>query len=209
METELKDLIEKIKHEGVEEAEKKAETISKKAEEQAEKTIEQAEKEKKEKISEAEKEAERIKANGEAALRQAARDVLLGLRENIIALFDKVIKKEVEDALSPDIVREMILKAAGSVSEGEQVELEAVLSEREKEQIGAVIREKFRETAKKEITLKASPRLEKGFRIGEKDGNFYYDFSDEAISEAFRSLLNPKLSELLEPGHSGGDSDEK
>lgn len=206
METELKDLIEKIKHEGVEEAEKKADTIKKKAEEQAKKTIEQAEKEKKEKISEAGKEADRRKANGEAALRQAARDVLLGLREDIIGLFDKVIKKEVDKALSPDIVREMMLKAAGAISEGEQVELEAILSEKEKQQIESTMKEKFRETVKQGITLKASARLQRGFRIGEKDGNFYYDFSDEAISEAFRSLLNPKLAELLNPEHSKNGS---
>jgi len=52
----------------------------------------------------------------------------------------------------------------------------------------------------KGVTFKISPSVEKGFRIGEKDKNYYYDFTDDALVEALKTYLNPKLLKILDSG---------
>ena len=61
----------------------------------------------------------------------------------------------------------------------------------------------FRELAKEakqSVTIKGSKKLKKGFRIGKKGEESYIDFTDEALAEAFRKYLNPKLVEKLDIG---------
>ena len=200
MAMDLKNIIERIKEEGVDEAQKKAGDIIDKAESQASETIASAEETQKEIIEKAKAKAEKFKASSEEAMRQASRDVLLGLRENIIELFDKVIKRDVAEELSPDVMKEMIIRLVEKFRESGETEVEILLSDKDKSQLEETLLHDLKKEMKKGVELKASSSMEHGFRIGEKDGNSYYDFTDEAIEEAFKSYLNKKLSEILTPG---------
>ena len=95
METELKSLIEKIKKEGVEESEKEANIIIKQAEEKAQKIIASAQEEKKSLLKDAERKIQSLKKNTEKAMKQAARDVLLTLRERVTDFFDRIVKEKI------------------------------------------------------------------------------------------------------------------
>ena len=108
MEVELKNIIDKIKQEGVEEAEKRGAEIVSKAHAEAGALLDGAKKEKEEIIKRAEDDAAKLKKNTEEALRQASRDVVLSLRENILKLFDNIIKRDVAGQLSPDVMKEML-----------------------------------------------------------------------------------------------------
>ena len=54
------------------------------------------------------------------------------------------------------------------------------------------------EDAKKGVTLKVSPDVANGFRIGVKGSDVYYDFSDDAIAAVLKSLINPNLKAILD-----------
>ena len=200
MAMDLKNIIERIKEEGVDEAQKKAGGIIDQAESKAQETIAEAEKKKKDIILKARAEAEKLKANSEEAMRQASRDVLLGLRENIVALFDKVIKRDVAEGLSKEVMEKMIIRLVEKFRESGETEVEVLLSDKDKDLLEETLLNDLKKEMKKGVELKASSSMEHGFRIGEKDGNSYYDFTDEAIEEAFKSHLNKKLSEILTPG---------
>ena len=43
-------------------------------------------------------------------------------------------------------------------------------------------------------------KIDKGFRIGEKDKNSHYDFTDEAIAESLGVFLNSKINDILAGG---------
>lgn len=199
MEMELKGIIEKIKEEGVTEAEKKASQIVSEAEEKAKKTIQDAETQKQAIIGKAQDEVKKLKASSEEAMRQASRNVLLGLRESIIALFDKVIKQEVAENLSPSVIKEMITRLVEKFNESGETDIEILLSKDEKKEIEEVLLKALKGEMEKGVTLKASAGLEHGFRIGVKGTNAYYDFTDEAIEEAFKIYLNKRLAEILTP----------
>ncbi|RKY42144.1 MAG: V-type ATP synthase subunit E [Candidatus Makaraimicrobium thalassicum] len=198
MEMDLKNIIEKIKEEGVGEAEKRAADIISQAEERAKSIIEMAEREKEEIIRKAGEEDKRLRKNGEEAIKQAARDVILGLRGDIIALFDRIVKKEVTEQLSPKVLKDMIARLVENFNKDGDVELEVLLSKKDRTALEHILFAGLKSKMAKGVTLKASPNVEKGFRVGEKGKHSYYDFTDEAIAEAFKSFLGPKITEILE-----------
>ena len=80
METQLKELIDKIQTEGVAEAEQKAGEIENEAKHKAADIIDKAKKEAERVLAEARSEAERMEDTGKATLKQSGRDLILGLR---------------------------------------------------------------------------------------------------------------------------------
>lgn len=200
MEMDLTNVIEKIKQEGVQEAEKKASDIIKEAEAKAKKTIESAERQKQEILKKAREDTDKLRTTGESALQQAARDVVIALRTQIITLLDLVIKKEVSAALSPSVLEEIIVKLITQSMKKGEFDLEILLNEQDKENLRSVLEKSLQKELKKGVTLKASPAIQRGFRIGEKNKNLYYDFTDEAIAETLNLYLNKKVKEIIHLG---------
>ncbi|MFQ5951864.1 MAG: V-type ATP synthase subunit E [Candidatus Omnitrophota bacterium] len=200
MEMDLQNIIDKLKQEGVGEAEKKAEDIIHQAEKKALSIAEEAKGREEEIIRKAEQEAERLRKNGEEAVRQASRDVLLSLREQITGLFDRIVRQEVAGQMSPAVLKEMIVKLASKFEKDETLDVEILLSEKDKKDLEKTLFAALKGEMKKGITLKASPKVEHGFLIGIKGKSSYYDFTDEAIAEAFMAHLNPKITEILTSG---------
>ena len=200
MEMNLNSVIEKIQTDGVNKAEEQASVIIKEAEAKAADIVSSAKQQKDETIKKAEKLANEFKVNGEAAVRQAARDVIIALRAQMEALLDSIIKKEVSAGLTPDVLKEIITKLVTSSIEREDVDLEILLGEKDKHALRETLGALLQGDLKKGVTIKVSPTLKKGFRIGKKGENEYYDFSDDAIAEAFNFYLNKKLREVIDTG---------
>ena len=200
MEMNLNGVIEKIKSEGIGKAEEEAKALIKEAEEKAKKIGEEAKRSKTEIIKKAEEESRKIKETAEASIKQAARDVIISLRSRIEKLFDTVIKKEITGQMKGDLVKEIIVKMVTECAKTGEMDLEILLSEQEKEQTRGALEGLLQEELKKGVVLKVAPKLEKGFRIGKKGTNEYYDFSDEAVAEAFSFYLNKKIREIIDAG---------
>jgi len=56
---------------------------------------------------------------------------------------------------------------------------------------------------KKGLELKSDRNLGAGFRIANKDGSAYYDFSAESVAELLSAYLNPHLAEILKTAAQG------
>ncbi|KJJ84508.1 V-type ATP synthase subunit E [Candidatus Omnitrophus magneticus] len=200
MTIELAGIIEKIKRSGVEEAEKQAGEIIKNAERAAKEIILSAEEKSKNIIAIAQKESARVKETGETAIKQAARDSLIALKTRIIAMFDNIIKQEVATIFNPEILKEIILKMVIQCGKEKNFDLEILLNEQDKASLRGIFENALQKELKQGVTIKTAPSLHKGFRIGEKGTNLYYDFSDEAISETLMFYMNKKIKEILEKG---------
>jgi V/A-type H+-transporting ATPase subunit E len=200
METELNRLIDKIKKEGVERAERDAGDILKQAETKAREIIEDARKKEAEVIEKAETQAQNFMTTSEQSLKQSARDVLLTLRERVTEFFDRIVKKKVSEQLTSDVLKDVIVKAVENFKKEGSLDIEILVSEKEKEKLKKSLLGAFSKEAKEHLTLKGARAIEKGFRIGEKGKDSYVDFTDEAIAESFKKYLNPKLVEILDIG---------
>jgi V/A-type H+-transporting ATPase subunit E len=202
MEVQLKELIDKIKNDGVKDAEAKAAAIIKEAEAKSEEIIAKAKKEASQFISKAKEDAQRNEQSGKEALRQAGRDLVLNLQATITELFDTILKKEVAGAMDSKILVETISSLITSWK-GDVSNLKVLLSEKDFAAVEKVLMSKLAEQVKKGLEIKASKTLEAGFFVSVKDGSAYHNFSAEGIAEVLSEYLNPKISALLKEGVKG------
>jgi len=198
MAMELKNLIDKIKKDGVEQAESEAAKIVADAKAEAQGVIQEAQSKAKETIARAQDEASAFKVSSEQALKQAARDALLALRGRVTEFFARVVKTNVQDELSPTVLQDIILQAVEHCIKEGIMDIEVVVSASDKKALETKLFSALRKEAQKRVLLKESKAVEKGFRIGERDKDSYLDFTDQAIAEGFRRYLNPKLVDALD-----------
>lgn len=198
MEMELNSLINKIKQDGVQAAQRAAEEITKNAQEQAEKIIRDAQKKKAEIIAQAQEEAQAFRHSGEKALKQSARDVLLLLRERVMDFFDRIIKKEISEQLSFEVLEKAIVKAVENYRRDGILDIEVLVSPEDRKKLEKTLFQELTKQAKQSVELKGAENIHKGFRIGQKNKDSYLDFSDEALAEAFKRYLHPQLAEKLD-----------
>jgi V/A-type H+/Na+-transporting ATPase subunit E len=195
MNVKLDSLIEKIKADGVEAAKKQADKIITDTEKEAEEIIKKAEAEAEKYRKKAESDANSYQKNAETAIQQAGRDTLLVLKEKITKMFEQVLLSDIDAKLEKDFLKELIVQFAKTWAKDEDIKI--LLNEVDSDDLSAQLKKSLSAQIKGDIEIKVDRKIEHGFRIGKKDGNVFYDFTDESILDALRVFLNPKLAELL------------
>lgn len=198
MEMQLSNLIEKIKQEGIKEAEEKSQALIKQAEKEKEAIIKKAQDKAAALIKQAEQDAVRLRENARQAVSQAVRDSTLSLKEAVKGLFESALKKEIHRALEPDFVAGLILRLAESWSGEKEAVLEFSLSPEDKEKLQVLVFSRLKKDAAGGLSFKANPHIDKGLYIGIKGKDFHYDFSDEAILEVLKQYLRPFIAGIIE-----------
>jgi V/A-type H+-transporting ATPase subunit E len=206
MEIQLQELIDKIKKDGIESASEEAARIKREAEAAAASIVATAQKEAADIVSRGKTDAERLEKAGIAALEQASRNLILVFRGEIQALLDKLVAQAAAGAYKEDTLKDILpglLKAW--VSKGSDSPA-LLLSEGDLGKLKNWANGALAEELKKGAELKSDRNLTAGFRIANKDGSAYYDFSAESVAELLSSYLNPQLAEILKNAASGSES---
>jgi len=197
MEIQLQELIDKIKKDGIESASEEASRLKSQAEAEAKRIVEAAKKEAGDIVAKAKVDADRFEKAGVAAIGQASRNLVLAFKTEIQTVLDKIVAQETVGAYNADVFKAAlpeILKnwvAKGSDS------LDLLLPEAQLSPLEGFFREKLAAELKKGIELKADRNLGAGFRIANRDGSAYYDFSAEAVADLLSAYLNPRLAEIV------------
>ena len=202
MEVQLKELIEKIKKDGVETAEGKALQIVKDAEVKAAEIVAKANSDASQIVAKAKEDAARSEQTGEEALKQAGRDLVLNLQTQITELFNVIIKDEVASAMDEKVLVETIVKLISSWK-GDESKIQVLVSEKNLDNVEKNLKAKLADKIKKGFEVKASKKLDAGFLVSEKDGSAYHNFSAEGIAEVLSDYLNPRIAALVNEGVKG------
>ncbi|MFP4364337.1 MAG: V-type ATP synthase subunit E [Spirochaetia bacterium] len=197
MDVQLQELIDKIKQDGVKNAEERANEIIEEAKKEADAIVANAQKRSSEIIAEAKSEAAKHQATGEAALRQAGRDLTLTVQKQLEKLFAEIMKTETTEAFSQDILQKAILEVTKTWSSEDAGEKDILVPEDTANELEKGLKGKLSEKLKSGVQLKPFSEIDAGFRVAEKDGSAYYNFTAESIAQALSEYLNPKISELL------------
>lgn len=196
MDIQVKELIEKIKNEGVVSAENESKRIIAEAEERAAQMLREARAEADTYKLRAESEIKKSEIAGREALKQASRDILIGLERQIIGQFQAVISDTVDRALTTDLTERLILELVKVWSDKGEEGLRIALSSADAKELGNVLQAELSERFKKGVEVVPLPRISKGFRIGGSDGALY-DFTREGVTEILAEALTPELAETL------------
>jgi V/A-type H+-transporting ATPase subunit E len=197
MDTQLQEIITKIHDEGVKGAEERAGQIVEAAEKQAKERIERARAEADEMRKAAEQDAAKTKAAGEAALKQASRDLLLSVKKEIENVFETVQKEAVGEAMSAERMAEMIQTVVTSWASGKGESLDVLVAPGDRDALEAALKGRLTEKLKSGYEVRPVRGINAGFRVGGGDSAAFLDFTDETIAELLAAYLNPRLSELM------------
>ena len=197
MSEDVQGLLEKIHHDGIAKAEQEKDAI-----------IAAAKKEAAQIVSDAKAEAEAFKRNAEneiaadrekanAAIRQAARDTVIALKADLLAKLNAVVHSCIGEAMTPEVMKEIILKMASSYGKDNADSLEVLLSKQDQDRAEAFLKSQLAAELKADPTIKLTTDFNSGLQISFRDDEVYFDFSDEALAEVICKFVGPKLAAVI------------
>ena len=191
MAEELQQLLEKIQHDGVEKANAEAAAIISKAKAEAGACKKAAAEEAAAATAKAEAEAKASAERAEKTIQQAARDTIREVKNALDALFENLLAKNVNAALStPGEAAKIALDAIRSLN-ADDAEVAA------NEKLAAALKAQLAADAAKGVKVVLDPTVGSGFSIRLDGGRVEHDFSEAAISAAIAKRLRPALAALL------------
>lgn len=203
MDVQLKELIEKIKSEGVKSAEEQAAEIVRKAEIKAVEIVNRAESKAKSVRDKASSDAARFEATGNEALKQASRDLIISTNKKLEEIFNRLLKNEVDEVLKGSFLESVILTVIKNWKE-DLKDVSVLLPVGELKKLESGLKSRISKEISAGIEIKPLSGIDSGFRITSKDGSAYFDFTGAGISNLLSELLNPKIAALLQEATAGG-----
>jgi len=204
----VKELIERIRDEGVHSARAEAERILAEAKAQAARILTDAKAEAARIEQEARTTMEREQTATLEALRLAARDTGLELRSAIVSAFEEHVRRLVTDVTTDRVVlRDLILVLAGRAVEDLIDDKDAIilLPEQQADEVSAELDAFLQKSAaafsaevlREGIELIPSNKVRGGARVRLVGEDLEIDLSDEALSEMMLKLLLPRYRKIL------------
>jgi V/A-type H+/Na+-transporting ATPase subunit E len=203
MDTQLQELIETIKAEGVQSAEKQAEQIVAAAEEKAQEITANAERHAASIVEEAKADRSRQEAAGKEAVRQAARDLVLSVQAQLSAIFRAVVEGATGETFDAGVLESAVVTVVQAWAEGRDQSLDVLLSEGDLKKVESSLRNRLAEQLASGTEIKVSPGVSSGFRIASRDGGVYYDFTADAVAEALAAYVTPRLAATIREAAAG------
>ena len=198
MVSELQSLLDKIQAEGVNKAEEKASQIIAEAENKASEIIAVAQKQAAAIEEKAKEEARATEFRSQQSVKQASRDIILGLEQAIQQTFERALKVEVEGTLTAEYLTGLVDKlVANYLEDGSNIEL--VVSPAEAEKLAAYVQSKFASVAAEKggVQVRADKDISAGVCVMLEEGRVEHDFTSAAVMEKLSQMLRPALVKLI------------
>ena len=198
MSVQLSELIERIKREGLEAAEQEAAAVRAKAEEQAGRIVAEARSQADSLLERARAEALRFEQTGREGVRQAGRDVVLGLRKELERTFTGILQTRVTETLQRDAVKDALAALFRNWRSDSEVSHEVLVPQASWDAMRDTLLAALADQIRRGLVIRPAASIHAGFRVAEKDGKAYFDFTDATLAEFLMEHLNPRLAACLE-----------
>lgn len=196
MDIRVQELLDRIKKEGVEAAEAQAAAVAADAEAKRKAIVAAAEKEAKAIVEKAKADAQRAEEAGKAALTQASRDLVLAFRGELEKVLASIVKADVDAAYDADTLKKALPAIVEAWSKDGRDDLALLVPEKDLKALEGYFKDKLAAALKKGVDIKPLKDSKSGFRIAEKGGAVYYDFSAQAVADMLGAYLNARLAAI-------------
>jgi V/A-type H+-transporting ATPase subunit E len=193
----LKELIDAIHRDGVDKARRESDTLLQSAREKADGIVAAAREQADALLANARQEQERLVHSGRESLKQASRDLLLQVRKQLEVLFAALLKEKTSAALHDKEITAAIAAMIANWAPERQERIELLLPPDRYEALAKALRQALAGKIAAGIEIRASADVVDGFRVSEKDGQSYYDFSAASIAESLSAFLNPVMAGII------------
>ena len=195
---ELKNLIEKINKEGIKTAKARAKEIEDEARKRDREIIAKATSKADLILQKAREEAEAIKRTSNEDLKQAGRNFIISLREEISLMLDRIIVAQVKKELEYTEMARIIAGLIDNYKTLDSSNITVYVSDKDLKGLEEDLMSKLKKEVKKGVVLKKALDIDGGFMISYDDGKSSYDFTDKALAEHIARHVKPLLSNLLQ-----------
>lgn len=195
MAQQIQDLVASIRKDGIEVAQKEAAQIISDAKAQADDIVLQGRKRASQLIEDAQKEIDVRDQSARASLQQASRDVQLSLKKAIQKQLDILLVQRLETAFSSEALVVLVSSVVKELSESAKTEIQ--LNEKDFKKFASSLQSELSEKIKGGLEIKAVDSIQNGFRIAEKDGSGFYDFSAEETANLMKPFLSASIAEII------------
>ena len=199
MADDLQALLNKINEEGLKKAEQTKADILAKADAEAKAIIKKAQEEADDCRAKAQADSQILVQKGEEALRQAARDMMLSLRQQlqsrvktaVLQLMDATLDAQQMPGIIAQIVQSYLQK------DGNEDNLELLVNKDQLDVLSAAVKAKLADNLKNQCEFSPAPTVTNGFKLAFKDNDVLYDFTDQALADAVASYVGPRIAAAL------------
>ncbi len=184
MELQIQNLVSSIRKEGIEAANKEAETIIAEAKKKADSIVADGKAEAQQYKDTAEKEISILRESAVVSADQAKRDAVLSFKSEIQAEFEKILAADIRKELTGEGLGKLIRAAMA----GEDISAYTA----EVAEVNDALKSELAQEIRNGLEIRPTKGVQHGFRLAAKDGSGYFDCSDDAIMEMlmpyFRNL---------------------
>lgn len=195
MAQQIQDLVASIRKDGVEVAQKEAAQIIADAKAQAKEIVSKAQKDANRMVEDAQKEIDTRDQSARSSLQQASRDVQLSLKKSIQEALDHLLVEKIEKTYAGKDLAQLIINVVQALGDSKEKEIQ--LSEKDFKVLAQSLKSDLSEQIKQGLEIKAVNSVSTGFRISEKDGSAFYDFSAEETAQLLKPFLSPAIAEIV------------
>lgn len=199
MQNKLQELTDKLYQDGLAKGKEEGDKYLADARAEAEKIVAEAKAQAAKIVAKAEKDAADLAAKADSDIKMASAQALQATRKDIEnILTDSVVKAGTAKALSDvDFLKEIILAVAKNFSAQESADLEVVLPESLRKELGPWVEASLAKTLKGGVKASFSKKVAGGFTIGPADGGWFVSLTDETFTALIGEYLRPITKKLL------------
>lgn len=202
MELQIQDLVDSIKKDGIAEAEKERKVIISEATKKADEIVKDAQQQAKKLVDAAKKEVTVMEKSATAAIQQAGRDVILYLKKSITNHVLHLLDTNVTSSLTGKDLVSLIVSIVQSGLVDQKTSIVEV-NAKELKKIDETLRAQLADELKNGLEITPVDSVHVGFKLSSKDGSFFYDFSDDEITQLLLPFLSSSIAEMIQPAKEG------
>lgn len=193
----LKELIDTIQRDGVDKSRRESEALLQQARAQAEGIVADARAQAEALLAKARQDQEQLERSGRESLQQASRDLILKVRRQLEAVFAALLKEKAKAALGDREIAAAIAAMIANWTPERRERIEVLLPAERFEAMAKALRQALASRIAAGIEIRAAADVADGFRVAEKNGQAYYDFSAASIAENLAVFLNPAMARIV------------
>ena len=199
MADDLQALLNKINEEGLKKAEQTKADIIAKAQAEAKGIIKKAQEEADDCRAKAQADSQILVQKGEEALRQAARDMMLSLRQQLQSRVKAAVLQLMDATLDAQQMPNVIVQIVESYlqKDGNEDNLELLVNPQQLDTLSSAVKAKLADNLKARCEFSPSSSVANGFKLAFKDNDVLYDFTDQALADAVASYVGPRIAAAL------------
>ncbi|MBO4465260.1 MAG: hypothetical protein J5748_01085 [Bacteroidales bacterium] len=199
MQNKLQELTDKLYQDGLAKGKEEGDKYLADARAEAEKIVAEAKAQAAKIVAKAEKDAADLAAKAQSDVKMASEQALQATRRDIEnILTDSVVKAGTVKALSEtDFLKEIILAVAKNFSAQESADLEVVLPESLRKELGPWVEANLAKTLGGGVKANFSKKIAGGFTIGPADGSWFVSLTDDTFVALISEYLRPVTKKLL------------